>query len=76
MDSPLVMWQTQFSHNCPFQDGETHLKFELHPLNEAEDATDDPPKVTQALDKPPPVVLDDSPVRAFLNGENCLNGVS
>ncbi|KAL0831551.1 hypothetical protein ABMA28_002342 [Loxostege sticticalis] len=56
------------------KDGETHLKFELHPLNEAEDATDDPPKVTQALDKPPPVVLDDSPVRAFLNGENCLNG--
>ncbi|KAM3963742.1 endoplasmic reticulum lectin 1 isoform 2-T2 [Aphomia sociella] len=55
-------------------DGETHLKFELHPLNENEALTDDSNKLTQVVDKPLPVITDDSPVRAFLNGENCLNG--
>ncbi|XP_053612554.1 endoplasmic reticulum lectin 1 isoform X2 [Plodia interpunctella] len=39
-------------------DGETHLKFELQPL----------------APEPAPALRDDSPVRAFLNGENCLNG--
>ncbi|KAL4715309.1 hypothetical protein ACJJTC_004761 [Scirpophaga incertulas] len=60
--------------------GETHLKFELHPLNEEseyiEDNTlvvDDAPTVGD-VQPPPAPVLDDSPVRAFLNGENCLNG--
>nr|XP_049696425.1 endoplasmic reticulum lectin 1 isoform X3 [Helicoverpa armigera] len=53
-------------------DGETHLKFELHPLNEDEDLVED--SKPQLADKPAPVITDDSPVRAFLNGENCLNG--
>ncbi|XP_047530097.1 endoplasmic reticulum lectin 1 isoform X2 [Vanessa atalanta] len=53
-------------------DGETHLKLELHPLSEEEDLTGDS-KATPLLEKPQPVT-DDSPVRAFLNGENCLNG--
>ncbi|XP_052756040.1 endoplasmic reticulum lectin 1 isoform X2 [Galleria mellonella] len=55
-------------------DGETHLKFELHPLNEDEDLADSASKVTKVVDKPMPVISDHSPVRAFLNGENCLNG--
>ncbi|CAK1540714.1 unnamed protein product [Leptosia nina] len=54
------------------KDGETHLKFELHPLAEEGDIIQDT-KGTAALDKPIPI-SDDSPVRAFLNGENCLNG--
>nr|XP_049696424.1 endoplasmic reticulum lectin 1 isoform X2 [Helicoverpa armigera] len=54
------------------KDGETHLKFELHPLNEDEDLVED--SKPQLADKPAPVITDDSPVRAFLNGENCLNG--
>ncbi|XP_049868358.1 endoplasmic reticulum lectin 1 isoform X2 [Pectinophora gossypiella] len=55
-------------------DGETHLKFELHPLDEESELTDDASK-PKALDKPhPQVITDDSPVRAFLNGDNCLNG--
>ncbi|XP_050347062.1 endoplasmic reticulum lectin 1 isoform X2 [Nymphalis io] len=53
-------------------DGETHLKLELHPLSEEEDLTGDS-KATALLEKPQPMT-DDSPVRAFLNGENCLNG--
>ncbi|XP_046962137.1 endoplasmic reticulum lectin 1 isoform X2 [Vanessa cardui] len=53
-------------------DGETHLKLELHPLSEEEDLTGDS-KATPLLEKAQPVT-DDSPVRAFLNGENCLNG--
>ncbi|CAH2076942.1 unnamed protein product, partial [Iphiclides podalirius] len=53
------------------KDGETQLKFELHPLNE-EDVGD--AKATPTPDKAPLVITDDSPVRAFLNGENCLNG--
>ncbi|KAH9644119.1 hypothetical protein HF086_015449, partial [Spodoptera exigua] len=55
------------------KDGETHLKFELHPLNEDEDLVEDSKPLLS--DKPAPVISDDSPVRAFLNGENCLNGV-
>ncbi|XP_013185274.1 endoplasmic reticulum lectin 1 isoform X2 [Amyelois transitella] len=49
-------------------DGETHLKFELHPLSE--DNVVEEAKITQLA----PTISDDSPVRAFLNGENCLNG--
>ncbi|CAB3255731.1 unnamed protein product [Arctia plantaginis] len=56
------------------KDGETHLKFELHPLNEDEDLVEDAKPHQQLVDKSPPVITDDSPVRAFLNGENCLNG--
>ncbi|XP_004929447.1 endoplasmic reticulum lectin 1 isoform X1 [Bombyx mori] len=56
------------------KDGETHLKFELHPLGDDEDMTSDPPKPVPSVDKRPPPITDDSPVRAFLNGENCLNG--
>ncbi|CAG4985733.1 unnamed protein product [Parnassius apollo] len=54
------------------KDGETHLKFELHPLNEEE--VTEASKSTPMIDKPLPTVIDDTPVRAFLNGENCLNG--
>ncbi|XP_026732359.1 endoplasmic reticulum lectin 1 isoform X1 [Trichoplusia ni] len=55
------------------KDGETHLKFELHPLNEDEELVED--SKTQLLErKPLTVMTDDSPARAFLNGENCLNG--
>lgn len=54
------------------KDGETHLKLELHPLTEDEDIIGDS-KVAPLSDKSQPV-MDDSPVRAFLNGENCLNG--
>ncbi|KPI92913.1 Endoplasmic reticulum lectin 1 [Papilio xuthus] len=59
------------------KDGETHLKFELHPLNEDEITSEG--KVnhvthTPAPDRLLPTVMDDSPVRAFLNGENCLIG--
>ncbi|CAH0750433.1 unnamed protein product [Diatraea saccharalis] len=50
-------------------DGEPHLKFELHPLSEDDELPEAAP-----LEKPVPPVLDDSPVRAFLNGEHCLNG--
>ncbi|XP_059055474.1 endoplasmic reticulum lectin 1 isoform X2 [Achroia grisella] len=57
-------------------DGETHLKFELHPLSEDEGLTDSANKVMPAIDKMYPVITDDSPVRAFLNGENCLHGGS
>ncbi|CAH2991090.1 unnamed protein product [Chilo suppressalis] len=57
------------------KDGETHLKFELHPLTEDEELAEEPSNA-QAVEKPttPPVIVDDSPVRAFLNGENCLHG--
>ncbi|CAH0714622.1 unnamed protein product, partial [Brenthis ino] len=52
-------------------DGETHLKFELHPLSEEEQLPGSKPM--PLIEKPQPIT-DDSPVRAFLNGENCLNG--
>ncbi|XP_026315422.1 endoplasmic reticulum lectin 1 isoform X3 [Hyposmocoma kahamanoa] len=56
-------------------DGETHLKFELHPIgDESEDHMFEDPKNKVLIDKPPTAVTDDSPVRAFLNGEDCLNG--
>ncbi|XP_045495294.1 endoplasmic reticulum lectin 1 isoform X1 [Colias croceus] len=54
------------------KDGETHLKLELHPLSEEGDVTQ-LGKTTPLIDKPAPIT-DDSPVRAFLNGENCLDG--
>ncbi|XP_030024178.2 endoplasmic reticulum lectin 1 isoform X1 [Manduca sexta] len=56
------------------KDGETHLKFELHPLTDDEEAAGEQAKPPLLDDKSTPVILDDSPVRAFLNGENCLNG--
>nr|XP_034827027.1 endoplasmic reticulum lectin 1 isoform X2 [Maniola hyperantus] len=56
------------------KDGETHLKFELHPLTDLENpGITDESKAAPVVDKPNPIT-DDSPVRAFLNGENCLNG--
>ncbi|KAJ2950200.1 hypothetical protein O0L34_g11561 [Tuta absoluta] len=62
----------------PGKDGETTLKFELRALDEDgvvinEDTT---PAVGHVMDKnaKPLVITDDSPVRSFLNGENCLNG--
>ncbi|CAG9119227.1 unnamed protein product [Plutella xylostella] len=60
------------------KDGETHLTFELHSLSEDE-ATEDPGKALPKLpdaSAPAAGALDDSPVRAFLNGKNCLNGGS
>lgn len=62
--------------NFFFKDGETHLKFELHPLGEGDDLTEESAKAAQIAEKPLPMISDDSPTRAFLNGENCLNGVS
>lgn len=57
------------------KDGETHLKFELHPLSEDENLIDDSSNARQDIvQRALPVITDDSPVRAFLNGENCLNG--
>ncbi|XP_063360142.1 endoplasmic reticulum lectin 1 isoform X1 [Cydia amplana] len=56
------------------KDGGTHLKFELHPLGEGDDLAQESAKATQVAEKPLPMISDDSPVRAFLNGENCLNG--
>ncbi|XP_013149234.1 PREDICTED: endoplasmic reticulum lectin 1 isoform X2 [Papilio polytes] len=62
------------------KDGETHLKFELHPLSEDElssegKAAHEAQAQAQAqLAADRPTVMDDSPVRAFLNGENCLIG--
>ncbi|XP_075974218.1 endoplasmic reticulum lectin 1 isoform X2 [Anticarsia gemmatalis] len=56
------------------KDGEAHLKFELHPLNDDEDLVEESKPHQQLMDKSTPVITDDSPVRAFLNGENCLNG--
>ncbi|XP_063822799.1 endoplasmic reticulum lectin 1 isoform X1 [Ostrinia nubilalis] len=56
------------------KDGETTLKFELHPMTEDDEGAQDSLKITQVEEKSHPVVTDDSPVRAFLNGENCLNG--
>ncbi|XP_023955101.2 endoplasmic reticulum lectin 1 isoform X2 [Bicyclus anynana] len=54
-------------------DGETHLKFELHPLTDDEAAPEDAQKqLAPPSDAPAP--KDDSPVRAFLDGETCLNG--
>ncbi|KAI8422741.1 hypothetical protein MSG28_006500 [Choristoneura fumiferana] len=55
-------------------DGETHLKFELHPLGEGDDLAEESAKAAQVAEKPLPMISDDSPTRAFLNGENCLNG--
>ncbi|GBP73555.1 Endoplasmic reticulum lectin 1 [Eumeta japonica] len=56
------------------KDGETHLKFELHPLNEDQKLESETlSKFDEKTMKP---ITDDSPVRAFLNGENCLNGGS
>ncbi|XP_072939191.1 endoplasmic reticulum lectin 1 isoform X2 [Epargyreus clarus] len=49
------------------------LNFELHPLTEMSELTSEAGKGT-AVSKPMSVILDDSPVRAFLNGENCLHG--
>ncbi|XP_068632451.1 endoplasmic reticulum lectin 1 isoform X2 [Battus philenor] len=54
------------------KDGETHLKFELHPLHEDEGT--DETKITAATEKKVPDFTGDSPIEAFLNGENCLNG--
>ncbi|CAH3876675.1 unnamed protein product [Pieris brassicae] len=51
------------------KDGETHLKFELHPLSEEAEVGQ-----SQIGEEVPAPITDDSPVRAFLNGENCLNG--
>lgn len=53
------------------KDGETHLKFEFHPLGEGETLQENKP--TRLIEKSQPIT-DDSPVRAFLNGDNCLNG--
>ncbi|XP_038214508.1 endoplasmic reticulum lectin 1 isoform X2 [Zerene cesonia] len=53
-------------------DGETHLKFELHPISEEGEVAQQS-KAPPLIDKPAPIT-DDSPVRAFLNGENCLDG--
>ncbi|KAI5633905.1 glucosidase II beta subunit-like protein domain-containing protein [Phthorimaea operculella] len=64
----------------PGKDGETTLKFELRPLDEdgmvANDETPSlPGDVNHVMNKgAKPVITDDSPVRSFLNGENCLNG--
>ncbi|XP_032515474.2 endoplasmic reticulum lectin 1 isoform X1 [Danaus plexippus] len=49
------------------KDGETHLKFELHPL---EDPITDKVPVIEA----PKTVRDEAAIKAFLNGETCLNG--
>ncbi|KAJ0175790.1 hypothetical protein K1T71_008949 [Dendrolimus kikuchii] len=59
------------------KDGETHLKFELHPLTDEEEVLDtsDTTKPAALPEKPTlPRITDDTPVRAFLYGENCLNG--
>ncbi|XP_050668715.1 endoplasmic reticulum lectin 1 isoform X1 [Leptidea sinapis] len=53
------------------KDGETHLKFELHPLTDDSGPSEN--KLSSIESKLAPV-NDDSPVRAFLNGDDCLHG--
>ncbi|XP_041988243.1 endoplasmic reticulum lectin 1 isoform X2 [Aricia agestis] len=56
------------------EDGEAHLKLELHPLSEDVDVEEGHRSTSTTTSEKPPPITDDSPVRAFLNGENCLSG--
>lgn len=65
-------------HMKTLPDGETHLMIELLPLEEPtmESLTSThAKKLPQKLSTPAPIA-DDSPVRAFLNGDECLTGGS
>ncbi|CAH2232700.1 jg5324 [Pararge aegeria aegeria] len=69
-DDVLGVWKIE----KVVKDGETHLKFELHPISDDEtDVQDSSKQDTIAAEITPPVT-DDSPVRALLNGEECMTG--